>query len=95
MDQTGRFATIPGVQLSALPWACGGRSAPTILWRTGRRLITAASYVALNPLRAQLVEWAEDWCSPSVVAHQVARDDALLNFAPLLDPSPAASPTPI
>ena len=37
--------------------------------------MTAARYVALNPVRARLVERAEDWRWSSVAAHRAGRDD--------------------
>jgi putative transposase len=48
-------------------------------------LMAAARYVALNPVRARLVERAEDWRWSSVAAHLARRDDALVSVAPLLD----------
>ncbi len=49
------------------------------------RLMTAARYVALNPVRARLVKRAEDWRWSSVAAHLAERDDGLVSVAPLLD----------
>jgi putative transposase len=46
-------------------------------------LMAAARYVALNPVRARLVERAEDWPWSSVRAHLSASDDGLATVAPL------------
>ena len=48
-------------------------------------LIAAARYVALNPVRARLVERAEDWRWSSVGAHLAGRDDSLVRVAPLIE----------
>lgn len=48
-------------------------------------LMAAARYVALNPVRARLVEQAGDWRWSSVAAHLSGRDDALVSVRPLLD----------
>jgi putative transposase len=48
-------------------------------------LINAARYVALNPVRARLVERAEDWRWSSVGAHLAGRDDSLVRVAPLIE----------
>lgn len=48
-------------------------------------LMAAARYVALNPLRARLVERAEDWPWSSVRAHLDGRSDGLVDVTPLLD----------
>jgi len=50
-------------------------------------LMAAARYVALNPVRARLVERAEDWRWSSVGAHLSGRDDALVSVAPLIERS--------
>jgi putative transposase len=47
-------------------------------------LMAAARYVALNPVRARLVERAEDWPWSSVRAHLDGRSDGLVEVAPLL-----------
>jgi len=47
-------------------------------------LLAAARYVELNPVRAKLVADAGDWPSSSARAHLAARDDRLVNVAPLL-----------
>ncbi len=47
-------------------------------------LMTAARYVALNPVRARMVARAEDWLWSSVRAHLAGRDDELVHVAPLL-----------
>jgi putative transposase len=51
-------------------------------------LMAAARYVALNPVRARLVERAADWPHSSVRAHLSARDDGLVAVRPLLDRAP-------
>jgi putative transposase len=48
-------------------------------------LAAAARYVALNPVRARLVESAEKWRWSSVAAHREGRDDELVTVKPLLD----------
>src|SRR5208282_5809010 len=48
-------------------------------------LMAAARYVALNPVRARLVEKAPDWRWSSARAHLAGRDDELVAVAPLLD----------
>src|SRR5438309_9571212 len=45
-------------------------------------LMAAAGYVALNPVRAGLVDRAEDWPWSSVGAHLAGRDDAPVTVAP-------------
>jgi putative transposase len=51
-------------------------------------LMAAARYVALNPVRARLVERAWDWPHSSVRAHLAGRDDGLVRVQPLLDRAP-------
>jgi putative transposase len=51
-------------------------------------LMAAARYVALNPVRARLVERAWDWPHSSVGAHLSGRDDGLVRVQPLLDRAP-------
>jgi putative transposase len=51
-------------------------------------LMAAARYVALNPVRARLVERAQDWPHSSVRAHLSGRDDALVEVRPLLERAP-------
>lgn len=48
-------------------------------------LACAARYVALNPVRARLVERAEDWPWSSARAHLAGRDDGVVRVAPLLE----------
>jgi putative transposase len=48
-------------------------------------LINAVRYVALNPVRARLVEDARDWPHSSVGAHLSGRDDGLATVKPVLD----------
>jgi putative transposase len=51
-------------------------------------LATAARYIALNPVRARLVERAQDWRWSSVRAHLSGRGDGLTTLAPLLERYP-------
>lgn len=48
-------------------------------------LAAAARYVALNPVRARLVERARDWRWSSVRAHLAGEDDEMVEVAPLLE----------
>jgi putative transposase len=48
-------------------------------------LAAAARYVALNPVRAGLVERAEQWPWSSARAHLAGNDDGLVEVAPLLE----------
>jgi len=48
-------------------------------------LSAAARYVSLNPVRARLVEKAQDWQWWSAAAHLAGKDDALVKVAPLLE----------
>jgi putative transposase len=48
-------------------------------------LVAVARYVALNPVRAGLVERASDWPWSSVRAHLARDDDGLAEVAPLLE----------
>ena len=48
-------------------------------------LMAAARYVALNPVRARLVERAGDWRWSSVGAHLSSHDDGLVSIAPLIE----------
>ncbi len=50
-----------------------------------RHLIAAFRYIALNPVRAGLVERPQDWPWSSVHAHLLRRDGRLVRVAPLLD----------
>ena len=50
----------------------------------------ALRYIALNPVRARLVERATDWRWSSVHAH-LGRDDGLTTTAPVLCPSSYSS----
>ena len=47
--------------------------------------VTALRYVSLNPVRARLVERAEDWRWSSVRAHLAAEDDDVVRVAPALE----------
>lgn len=49
-----------------------------------RHLLIAARYVALNPVRARLVNRAEDWPWSSVRAHLGGCDDGVVRVEPLL-----------
>src|SRR5271166_2588015 len=46
--------------------------------------VSARSYGAMNPVRARLVERAEDWPWSSVRAHLAGRDEGLVEVAPLI-----------
>jgi putative transposase len=48
-------------------------------------LYAALRYVALNPVRARLVERAEEWRWSSVRAHLAGGDDAVVTVAPALE----------
>lgn len=48
-------------------------------------LVAAIRYVSLNPVRARLVERAEDWPWSSVRAHLNGRDDGVVTVAPILE----------
>ena len=49
------------------------------------RRVAVARYVALKPVRARLVQRAQDWRWSSVAAHLAGRDDDLVSVAALLD----------
>lgn len=48
-------------------------------------LASAVRYVSLNPVRARLVERAQDWRWSSVGAHLAGSDDPLVQVAPVLE----------
>jgi putative transposase len=48
-------------------------------------LIAAVRYVSLNPVRARLVQRAEDWAWSSARAHLAGVDDGLVTVKPVLD----------
>jgi len=48
-------------------------------------MMAAASYVALNPVRARLVGRLDAWPWSSARAHLAGRDDPLVTVAPLLE----------
>ena len=48
-------------------------------------LFHAMRYVSLNPVRARLVDRAEDWRCSSVRAHLAGKDNALVKVAPARD----------
>jgi putative transposase len=50
-----------------------------------RRLLAAARYVELNPVRAGLVRRAQDYAWSSAAAHLAGRDDALVRVRPMLE----------
>jgi putative transposase len=52
-------------------------------------LLAAVRYVELNPVRAGLVERAEDWDWSSAKAHLTGRNDKLVQVAPMLKCIPA------
>lgn len=51
-------------------------------------LAAAARYVEMNPVRAHLVAHAHNWPWSSARAHLAARDDGLVQVAPLLERFP-------
>jgi putative transposase len=51
-------------------------------------LAAAVRYIALNPVRARLVEQARDWRWSSVPAHLTGRDDGVTTLSPVLDRFP-------
>ncbi|HEY5070491.1 MAG TPA: transposase, partial [Caulobacteraceae bacterium] len=51
----------------------------------GRHFLAAIGYVAMNPVRAGLVEHAADWRWSSARAHLAGRDDGVVSVAPALD----------
>jgi putative transposase len=53
-----------------------------------RHLAAAVSYVALNPVRARLVEHPEDWPWSSVHAHLAVCEDGVTTIAPVLERFP-------
>jgi putative transposase len=48
-------------------------------------LAHAVRYVSMNPVRAKLVERAEDWRWSSVASHLSGQDDELVKVAPVLE----------
>jgi len=48
-------------------------------------LFYAVRYVSLNPVRAKLVQRAQDWRWSSVAAHLAGKDDRLVKVAPVLE----------
>ena len=60
-----------------------GRFASVVL--DEEHLMQAARYVALNPVRARLVQRPQDWAWSSLRAHLDGRDDGLVTVAPLLE----------
>ena len=50
--------------------------------------MAALRYVALNPVRARLVQRAEDWRWSSARAHLAGSDDHVVKVAPALDRMP-------
>jgi putative transposase len=50
-----------------------------------QHLCAAFRYVALNPVRARLVDRAEDWRWSSTAAHFVGKDDHVVRTAPALE----------
>jgi len=48
-------------------------------------LLAGARYVELNPVRAKLVERAEDYAWSSARAHLDGKDDILVKTAPMLE----------
>jgi len=50
-----------------------------------RHLLSAARYIELNPVRANLVSLPSDWRWSSTTAHISGKDDQLVKVAPLLN----------
>ena len=50
-----------------------------------QNLLNAVRYVTLNPVRARLVERAEQWPWSSAVAHLTGQDDELVKVQPVLE----------
>lgn len=48
-------------------------------------LVSALRYVALNPVRARMVERAEDWCWSSTRAHLAGESNVYVDVVPALD----------
>ena len=48
-------------------------------------LAHAVRYVSMNPVRAGLIERAEEWCWSSVASHLAGQDNELVKVAPVLD----------
>ncbi len=48
-------------------------------------LLNAVRYVSLNPVRAGLVKRVRDWKWSSTRAHLAAKDDGIVNVAPVLE----------
>src|SRR5258708_9336436 len=53
-----------------------------------QHLAAALRYVSLNPVRARLVERAQDWRWSSTRAHLRGKDDGLTALAPIRDRFP-------
>ena len=60
-----------------------GRFASVVL--DEEHLMQAARTMALNPVRARLVQRPQDWAWSSLRAHLDGRDDGLVTVAPLLE----------
>ena len=50
-----------------------------------KHLLNAVRYVSLNPVRAHLVERADQWRWSSAAAHLAGQDDELVKVQPVLD----------
>jgi putative transposase len=48
-------------------------------------LLAAFRYVAMNPVKAKMVDQASDWARSSTKAHLSGKDDGLVTVRPLLD----------
>jgi putative transposase len=48
-------------------------------------LLAAFRYVAMNPVKAKMVDHASDWVWSSTKAHLSGKDDGLVSVRPLLD----------
>jgi putative transposase len=55
-------------------------------------LAAAARYVVMNPVRARLVERAEDWCWWSAIAHLEGKDDGVVRVRQCLSARKTSAP---
>lgn len=68
----------------ALPDICGRFGSARLRW-TSRFFIVALRYVALNPVRARLVEQPERWCWSSTRELIAGEDDHVVKVGPALE----------
>lgn len=78
---------MPAISMRAPAAAATSGKGASALWRW-MRPISALRYVALNPVRARLVEHARDWRRSSVHAHLAGCEDGVTSIAPVLDRYP-------